>query len=173
MAAKRLIIKPQPAREEVYYHDLANLDNLIKSKPGMFWCYTHLLYLPLTEQSADPRFCKLCHSILMAEYRDTVSTRGKRSFWWAPVDDSSHKKTTRVLGQDALIMSTLNKRKIEVDKINLTPRNGRCRKLKALPVDRIKQLSFKGMGSKAIAARLQGQGFSVSYKTGQDGSGKW
>jgi hypothetical protein len=154
MATKKLIIKPQPVREEVYYRDLADLDHLIASKSEMFWCYTHLQDLPIGEQSSDPRYCNLCYGILMAEYREMVSTRGKRRFWWAPANDSSHKKTTRVLGQGVLIMSTLNNKTIEVDKINLTLRDGRGRNLKALPVDRIKQLYLKGIGSKAIAAKL-------------------
>ena len=40
-------------------------------------------------------------------------------------------------------------------------------KSRALPVERIRQLAFNGMGSKAIATRLRGEGLSVSYKTVQ------
>jgi hypothetical protein len=103
----------------------------------------------------------------MAEYRDMVSVRGKRKPWWEPVNGTSHKTTRQVQEQGALIMSTLNDKKSEVDKINLTPRDGRGRKPQPLPVERIKQLALDGMGSKAIAHQLQTEGIAVSYKTVQ------
>jgi hypothetical protein len=141
---------------------------MVVSKPEMFWCYTHLQNLPLNEQSPDPRYCNACHGILMAEYRDMVTTRGKRKLWWVPVDSTGTETTPQVHGQGALIMSTVNGNKTEVDIINPTPnRDGRGRKRQPLPVGRIKQLAFDGMGSKAIATKLQGEGYSVSYKTVQ------
>ena len=68
--------------EVVHYRDLADLDHLVESKSGTFWCYCHLAHLPLNEQSSDPRYCNVCYGILMAEYRDMVSVRGKRKPWW-------------------------------------------------------------------------------------------
>ncbi len=149
-----------------HYRNLSDLDQLVASKPGMFWCYTHLLNIPLEKQSPDPRYCNTCHILLMGEYRDMVSVRGKRRSWWVPVHGSSHQTTPQVQGQGALIMSTLNDKKSEVDKINPTlHRDGRGRKPQPLPVERIKQLAFAGMGSKEIATKLKGEGCSVSYKT--------
>lgn len=97
-----------------------------------------------------------------------LTTRGKRKPWWTLVNSSSHKKTPQVQEQGALIMSTVNDKKTEVDKINSTPhRDRRGRKPQPLPVERIKQLAFDGMGSKEIATKLKGEGCSVSYKTVQ------
>jgi hypothetical protein len=43
------------------FQDLRDTGNLIKSKSGMFWCYTHLHDFPLEKQSPDPRYCKNCY----------------------------------------------------------------------------------------------------------------
>jgi hypothetical protein len=52
-----------------------------------------------------------------------------------------------------------------VDKINPTPPDGRGRKLQPLPIERIRQPAFNGMGSKGIARELAEDGIAVSYKT--------
>ena len=165
MKLETLPTKPKSIPESVYYRNLADLENLISSKPEMFWCYTHLQDLPLSEQSSDPRYCRRCHVILTGEYREMVSARGKRTLWWAPAMGKTSKLPPQVREQGALIMSTLNDKITGVDKINQAPRDGRGRKLRSLPIERIEQLAFDGLGTKAITTRLKSEGISVSYKT--------
>ncbi len=160
-------LRPSPAPAIEHYRDLSNITQLVASKPGMFWCYTHLLYMPLEKQSPDPRYCNACHGILMAEYRDMVSVRGKRKPWWTPANGSSHKTTPQVQEQGALIMSTSKGKNSTVDIFQPTVPTRRGPKNHVLPEGRIKQLAFAGMGSKEIATKLQGEGCSVSYKTVQ------
>ena len=40
------------------FQDLRDTGNIVKSKPGMYWCYTHLADLPLEKKSPDPRYAK-------------------------------------------------------------------------------------------------------------------
>jgi hypothetical protein len=66
------------------------------------------------------------------------------------------------------ILSTVNDKKIEVDKIQPTPPVvTRGRKSLKLPTERIRQLALSGMGSKAITRKLRDEGLLVSYKTVQ------
>jgi len=148
---------PMPAIE--HYRDLSSLDHLIASKPGMFWCYSHLADLPLAEQSPDPRYCQRCYAFLMAEYRDLLTTRGKRKLWWvpanrtgrikAPDNNAGHKKTPQLSGQGTRILATSK------DENSTIPRAGQRRKPHPPPVQLIGQLSFDGMRSRAKAATLR------------------
>ena len=52
----------------------------IKSPMGKFWCHSHLADMPLSEQSADPRYCRRCFGILSEEAKNN-----KTSDWWVPV----------------------------------------------------------------------------------------
>jgi hypothetical protein len=162
-----------------HYADLSGTDHLIKSKPDVFWCYSHLADLPLGKQSADdPRYCQDCYGMLMDEYWDMVKTRGKHRPWWVPVNGdkrSCHDMTPQAVQQGAVIMHTVINQKSTVCKI-IPPvtkttmpvlSNGRGRKEQPLPVDQIKELSAQGMGSKMITAKLKKAGISVSYSTVQ------
>jgi len=125
MATQILTPKPQPEPAEpavVHYLPLGDLTQLVPSKSGHFWCYSHLADLPLNEQSPDPRFCNSCHGVLMAEYRDMVTTRGKRKPWWVPVNSAGSKTTPHVQEQGALIMSTVNDKKPKWTKLTRHPR---------------------------------------------------
>ena len=53
------------------FQDLRDTDNLIKSKPGMFWCYTHMTDLPTEKQSIDKRYCQRCYEVLADEADDS------------------------------------------------------------------------------------------------------
>jgi len=141
------------------------MTTLIASKPGHFWCYTHLADLPLSEQSLDPRFCRACCDFLNQEAKDGGIRRGKRAPWWLPVIESTHQMTSDAVLQGRGIMSTVNDQKTEVDIIHPTPTTRRGPKSHTLPVEKIRQLALSGMGSKSIASKLQGEGLSVSCKT--------
>ena len=66
----------------VHYRDLSDLDHLITSKAGYFWCYTHLADLPRKEQSPDLRYYRQCYAILKNEGKETRRSRNK--IWWWP-----------------------------------------------------------------------------------------
>lgn len=66
-----------------HYRPLGDLTQLVPSKPGHFWCYTHLADLPLEKQSPDPRYCQQCFEILVKEAKDTGRSKGR--VWWVPV----------------------------------------------------------------------------------------
>lgn len=51
----------------------------IKSPMGKFWCHSHLADMPLSEQSADPRYCRQCYLILREEAKS-----GGHGSWWVP-----------------------------------------------------------------------------------------
>ena len=149
------------------FQDLRDTDNLIKSKPGMFWCYTHLADLPLEMQSPDPRYCQECYELLLHEVDDMKSSGNHHKPWWIP--KTANGKNVQVLGQLAPNMSTVNSQKTTVDKIGLPaparpivhpgPKN------MALPLETIAELVKEGKGSKVIARTLTASGYPVSYKT--------
>jgi hypothetical protein len=92
----------------------ADLNHLVSSKPGMFWCYTHLLYLPLTEQSHDPRYCQQCFEVLMEEAKGMRLSGNHHKPWWIP--KSTNEKSVQVVEQPSLNMSTVNNKKTTVDR---------------------------------------------------------
>jgi len=149
------------------FQDLRDTSNLIKSKPGMFWCYTHLADLPLEKQSPDPRYCQECFELFLHEVDDMKSSGNHHKSWW--MLRSTREKTVQVVEQLALNMSTVNSQKTTVDKlylsvpVRLIVHPGP--KKKELPMDLITQLVSEGQGSKIIAKRLTSDGISVSYKT--------
>jgi hypothetical protein len=165
-----------PVVEINHYADLSDTSHLIKSKEGMFYCYTHLGDLPLEKQSSDPRYCQQCYEVLKDEYRDMVKSHTRHRSWWVPVNSTGKPdvvKTSLLLGQGGGIMHTVNSQNSTVCKINpAVPQttmpvfiDGRGRKPTDLPVEQIKELSDQGMGSKMIAAKLQETGISISYST--------
>ena len=76
------VVSPIQSAPVVHYRDLSDLDHLITSKAGYFWCYTHLADLPVKEQSPDPRYCRRCYAILQKEGKETRRSRNK--IWWWP-----------------------------------------------------------------------------------------
>jgi hypothetical protein len=76
------MVSPIQSAPVVHYRDLSDLDHLITSKAGYFWCYTHLADLPLKEQSPNPRYCRQCYAILQKEGKET--RRSKNKIWWWP-----------------------------------------------------------------------------------------
>jgi len=141
--------------------------NIIASKPGMFWCYTHLQDLPLEKQSSDPRYCQQCFELLVHETADMKSSGNHHKPWWIP--KGTNEKNVQVAEQLTPNMSTLNGKNNTVDKLDLpTPVRPIVHpgpKSKALPLERIAKLAADGMGSKLIARQLNADGIEVSYKT--------
>lgn len=94
-----------------------------------------------------------------------ILTRGKRRSWWTPVNGASHKTTSPLQEQGALIMSTSNGKKFTMDIFPPAPAVRRGSKKKSLPMELIAQLAGQDLGSKAIASRLKADGIAVSYRT--------
>jgi hypothetical protein len=147
------------------FQDLRDTNNLIKSKPGMFWCYTHLVYLLLEKKSLDPRYCQECFEVLSQETKDTSVRHSKKAPWWLPAVDSGYKKTSDVVLEGGGNMSTLKSPNSTADKLSRSAVIRRGPKNKALPLERIAKLAADGMGSKLIARQLNADGIEVSYKT--------
>ena len=145
---------PMPAIE--HYRDLSSLDHLIASKPGMFWCYTHLADLPLSEQSPDPRYCNACNAVLTRERADLRGSGNRKKPWWAPQNVNGQGK--RIVVEDNRItqVSPVSEGLIPAaGKTNQILRHGNGLKAHPPPVQLIKQLSFDGMRSRAKAATLR------------------
>jgi hypothetical protein len=64
----------------------------IKSPMGKFWCHSHLADMPLSEQSADPRYCQRCFEILREEAKNN-----KTGDWWVPTTHFTGSPTSRAL----------------------------------------------------------------------------
>jgi hypothetical protein len=159
---------PAPIKLTVgQFQGLRDSHNLIKSKLGMFWCYTHLTDLPLEKQSPDPRYCQECYALLLHEVDDMKSSGNHHKPWWIP--KPANKKNVQAVEQLAPNMSTLNRQKTTVDKLDppipVRPIVHPGPKSMALPLDRIVKLAADGMGSKLIARQLNADGIEVSYKT--------
>jgi hypothetical protein len=166
-------VEPSPApAPKLPVGKIADLSgpNFITSKPGMFWCYTHLADIPLSEQSADDRYCKKCYQVLAAEMADLRAIGDRHKHWWALQDKRhSNNGVVPVQGQPTHNLSTSNSKNITVDKLDppvpVRPIVHPGPKNMALPLDRIAKLAAEGMGSKLIARRLNADGIKVSYRT--------
>jgi hypothetical protein len=159
---------PAPTKLTVgQFQDLRDTHNLIKSKPGMFWCYTHLADLSFEKQSPDPRYCQECYKLLLREIEDMKSLGNHHKPWWIP--KTANEKNVQAVEQLAPNMSTLNRQKTTVDKLDppmpVRPIVHPGPKSMALPLDRIVKLAADGVGSKLIARQLNADGIKVSYKT--------
>ena len=144
---------PMPAIE--HYRDLSSLDHLIASKPGMFWCYTHLADLPLSEQSPDPRYCNACNAVLTRERADLRGSGNRKKPWWAPQNGKGQDK--RIVAADNRVtqIRPVSEGFSASYKTNPILRHGKNRKAHPQPVQLIEQLSFDGMKSMAKAAKLR------------------
>jgi hypothetical protein len=147
------------------FQDLRDTKHLITSKPGMFWCYTHLADLPLEKQAPDPRYCQECFEVLSQEAKDTGVRHSKKAPWWLPAVSGACKKNSDVVLEGGGNMSTLKAQNSTVDKLSRPVVIRPGPKSKVLPMDLIKQLVSEGQGSKMIAKRLTSDGIDVSYKT--------
>ena len=143
---------PMPAIE--HYRDLSSLDHLIASKPGMFWCYSHLANMPLAEQSPDPRYCNACNAVLTRERADLRGSGNRKKPWWAPQNGKGQDK--RIVAADNRVtqIRPVSEGFSASDKTNPILRHGKNRKAHPKPVQLIKQLSFDSMRSTAKAAKL-------------------
>jgi hypothetical protein len=138
----------------------------IKAPEGMFFCWACLRDLPLNKRSEkDMRYCNFCQPIIEKEYLMLSERKGRPlDNFYCPVTLSS------IAIQSGRNMSTLKNPKIEVDIIQPSvakvSRGKRGPKPRVLPNELIKQWAGEGMGSKAIATRLNAErDVKVSYKT--------
>ena len=140
-------------------------------KDGGFFCQACLVGKPVDEMSPDPRYCQGCYDFLIEEAKLLSGTRRPK---WIPKpekpDKALEKQCHVARGGDG-ILSTLESPKIEEDIIKPSvepePVSQKGRKKPVLPVGDIGQLSFEGMGAKAIAPQLRKRNAKVSHKTAQ------
>ena len=181
---KKTISKPleQPAFADNKH------DNAIVEASG-FFCHACVVDKPVSEQSPDSRYCLGCYDFLLKEAE--ILSPGKHPKWVPRAQsekDSTgkigHQKSIQVSGDVVLNMSTLDDKKTEVDifqpSVAKVTRVKRGPKQKPLPQELIEQWAGEGMGSKAIASKLNNElGIKVSYKTiqrllsGERGFDKW
>jgi len=138
---------------------------------GGFFCEACLGVKTVDERSQDPRYCQGCYDYLIEEAK-LLSGPGRPK--WIPKPENPDKaleKQCHVARGGAGISSTLESPKIEVDKIQPPvepePVSQKGRKKPVLPVGDIVQLSFEGMGAKAIAPQLRKRNAKMSHKTAQ------
>ena len=139
----------------------------IEKEIGAFFCHTCLEDKPATEASPDPRYCQGCYDFLKNE----AELLDGRKPTWVPKDSQSITRTPPEpsckpigVGHNNIgtrigsgIMSTVESKKDD---------GKRGHRQKALPHELITQWAGEGMGSKAIASKLNNElGITVSYKT--------
>ncbi|MFC1982559.1 hypothetical protein ACFLV5_02075 [Chloroflexota bacterium] len=139
-------------------------------RESIFWCHACLDDKPIAEQSFDSRYCRGCCEFLLNEAN--MLSPGKRPAWIPrPQNDKElPRRLYQVSVEGSGNMSTLGSRKIKVDIIDaVTPKRTlgkRGPKQKDLPQEIIDQWASDGMGSKAIASKLNRElDIKVSYKT--------
>ena len=141
-------------------HDKAIID------AGGFFCEACSVGKPAGEMSPDPRYCQGCYEFLLKEVELLPASKRPK---WIPKAQRVGSKSIPVPQDEVLIMSTVKRKKTEVDIIppavsaRTPPKRGP--KHKPLPEDLVKQWAGEGMGAKAIATMLTGEGVEVSYKT--------
>jgi len=123
--------------------------------------------------SEDTRYCKDCYDFLLEEA--TLISGNRRPGWIPKKSKALHAKMEQakqcLIPQDTRgIKSTLKEEKSKVATIQPSvakvTRGKRGPKHKALPQELIEQWAGRGMGSKAIASKLNSElVITVSYKT--------
>ncbi len=141
----------------------SSLRDKVVIERGGFFCECCLISQPSDIQSSDRRYCQFTYDILLNDLKDMRAAGEHRRFSWTP--KSTVKNALQVELLPSLIVSTVNEQKNKVDTIQPTPPPRRGPKSHSLPDDKIRQLALAGLGSKAIASKLQGEGIEVSYKT--------
>lgn len=138
-------------------------------RDNQYPCFCQACLVGKTEaemSERDIRYCIECQQVIEQEY--LIS--GKR---YIPVKLSNQNLAPLALGDKEIPtekleteMSTLNQESLEVDKFRPRTRKSTYKK-RELPIAEIQKANEQGLGSKAIATRLKGQGIKVSYKTVQ------
>ena len=130
-------------------------------KNGGLFCIACLVGKPPKEASPDPRYCQSCYDFLLEEAALlTGTTRPK----WIPRRQESGKNIISGAGDGYAIM--LPSEDTEIHRYhNSTDSRRRGPKQKPLPEERIRGLSSAGLGVKAIANELKGEGVLISAET--------
>jgi len=142
-------------------------DNELIAAGTHFWCETCFRARPLDDRSPDERYCQGCYDFLLEEAKMLTGHIKKPT--WIPCKNGQQNQP-HVSGYGGGIMSTLGEEKIEVDIIKPSGKPKilakRGPKHKDLHIELIEQLAKEGMGSRAIATRLNAErDVKVSYKT--------
>lgn len=152
------------------YFDIKR-DNELIAAGTHFWCEACLMAKPVDDMSRDQRYCQGCYDFLVYEAALLVekgSTR--RPYWWPQGMEQGTEKEKKVSQDTSFNLSTLKAGKTKVDKlVPMTPivtREKPGPRLMELPDDKIQEWASQGMGSKAIATKLEKEyRVVVSYKT--------
>ena len=126
---------------------------------GGFFCLGCIVGKKATEQSPNPLYCQWCYDSLKA---DGYKFDGKATEFKMAVLTTESVSTP--IKEVETNMATVNDPSPSV--ANFRPR-GRPKtyKKRSLPNEKIMQLNKQGLGSKAIASKLQKQGIDVSFRT--------
>ena len=134
---------------------------------GGFFCGACLVGKPASEQSLDYRCCQDCYMLLQKE---SQLLTGRSRLAWIPKPQNAKLDTKEVLplldyiNKQETKMSILKSKSLSMDKLEARERKTSYKK-RELPEELIRQLSDDGLGSVAIATRLNKNGVAVSYKT--------
>lgn len=133
------------------YFDIENDKAIIND--GGFFCQACLIGKTQMENSPDPRYCLTCYDFLLKEADMDTSRRNSD---WKPI--ISPEDTAHIPDHVRGIMSISNDQEISMDIIqpegSKTTRKERGSKKRELPEQYIKRLFEQGLGSRAIATRL-------------------
>lgn len=138
------------------YFDICHDTQIISA--GGFFCQACSVGKPAAEQSLDPRYCWDCFGFLSGEAK--LSPSGKRPAWIPKPQklEKTGEKQYQVSQYGEGIMSTIIH---PLEATGAIARGKRGPKHRELPEDLITQWGNRGMGSKAIAAKLKGE-FSIT-----------
>jgi len=126
---------------------------------GGFFCEACLVGKAPEEQSIDPRYCQSCYDFLMEEAKQV--TRWKTPEWVPVVPRETFRKPVQSVLEGNRSVGNGDRHTVKMS----TLKRGYYKK-KNLPEDYIRQLADDGMGSKAIATKLETEhDIAVSYKT--------
>lgn len=149
------------------YFDIKR-DNELIASGSHFFCEACVIAWPLVEQSPDPRYCLACYKVLMDEA--SLLPSAKRPAWIPKSPKIGQQKTIPVPGDVVLNKATIKGENSKVAIIQPeTPKvirdNKRGPKHKDLPLEQIIEWQAQGLGSKAIATKLNDQGIEVGFRT--------
>lgn len=134
-----------------------------RSDATTFFCRACLEDVPLKEISKkDIRYCDFCQPIIENEYQ-MVADRKERplSHFYKPILPPDGVPPNKPQGQIMLPTEVAENHRYRNSRLS----RKRGPKMKPLPEEKIRELSSKGLGVKAIAHQLKAKGIEVSAQT--------
>lgn len=149
----------------------AERDSALIAAGTHFWCQTCFVARPLDDRSPDERYCQACYCLLSKE-AEMLGSHVKEPDWIpGKLQKIEGKKLPPIPQGGGGNMATVKGDKSEVaiikpvtSKVTHGKRGPKYRG--DLPLDLISQWQSEGMGSKAIARRLNAEyGIKVGFRT--------